>query len=47
MTATYAITLRIIVDDIANTWPPYLTMSYALRLAAGLYRIDLPRSCRV
>jgi len=33
------------IDDIADTWAPYLTMSEALRLAAGLFRTNTPTSC--
>ena len=33
------------VDDIADTWAPYLTMSEALRICAGLFRSDMPTSC--
>ena len=33
------------IDDVADTWAPYLTMSEALRIAAGLYRDDKPTSC--
>ncbi|WP_137121276.1 mercury(II) reductase [Segeticoccus rhizosphaerae] len=45
LAATYAIRFGLTVDDLADTWTPYLTMSEALRLAAGLFRSDLPTSC--
>lgn len=45
LAATYAIKAGMTVDDIADTWAPYLTMSEALRIAAGLYRDDKPTSC--
>lgn len=45
LAATYAITRGMTVDDVADTWAPYLTMSEALRIAAGLFRSDLPTSC--
>lgn len=45
LAATYAIKLGLTVDDPADTWAPYLTMSEALRIAAGLFRSDLPTSC--
>jgi len=45
LAATYAITQNMTVDDIADTWAPYLTMSEALRIAAGLFRSDKPTSC--
>lgn len=45
LAATYAITTGMTVDDIADTWAPYLTMSEALRIAAGLFRSDKPTSC--
>jgi mercuric reductase len=45
LAATYAIKLGMTVDDIADTWAPYLTMSEALRIAAGLFRSDKPTSC--
>jgi mercuric reductase len=45
LAATYAIRLGMTVDDVADTWAPYLTMSEAVRLAAGLFRSDLPTSC--
>jgi mercuric reductase len=45
LAATYAIKLGMTVDDVADTWAPYLTMSEALRIAAGLFRSDRPTSC--
>ncbi len=45
LAATYAIKFGLTVDDIADTWAPYLTMSEALRIAAGLFRSDKPTSC--
>ena len=45
LAATYAIKLGMTVDDVADTWAPYLTMSEALRICAGLFRSDKPTSC--
>ncbi len=45
LAATYAIKTGMTVDDIADTWAPYLTMAEALRIAAGLFRKDKPTSC--
>jgi mercuric reductase len=45
LAATYAIRFGLSVDDLADTWAPYLTMSEALRIAAGLFRSDKPTSC--
>lgn len=45
LAATYAITRGMTVDAVADTWAPYLTMSEALRIAAGLFRSDKPTSC--
>jgi mercuric reductase len=45
LAATYAIKASMTVDDIADTWAPYLTMAESLRIAAGLFRTDLPTSC--
>lgn len=45
LAATYAIKARMTVDDLAETWAPYLTMAESLRLVAGLFRNDLPTSC--
>lgn len=45
LAATYAIKARMTVDDLAETWAPYLTMAESLRLVAGLFRNELPTSC--
>ncbi|MEO6206082.1 MAG: mercury(II) reductase [Mycobacteriales bacterium] len=45
LAATYAIRFGLTVDELADTWAPYLTMSEALRIAAGLFRSDKPLSC--
>jgi mercuric reductase len=45
LAATYAIKAGFTVDDVADTWAPYLTMAEGLRLAAGLFRDRLPTSC--
>ncbi|MDQ3612234.1 MAG: mercury(II) reductase [Actinomycetota bacterium] len=45
LAATYAIKFGLTVDDLADTWAPYLTMSEALRICAGLFRSDKPTSC--
>ena len=45
LAATYAIKFGLTVDDLVDTWAPYLTMSEALRIAAGLFRSDKPTSC--
>ncbi|KGN41640.1 mercuric reductase [Knoellia aerolata DSM 18566] len=45
LAATYAIKSGMTVDDLADTWAPYLTTSESLRLAAGLFRGDMPTSC--
>ncbi|HEY3547800.1 MAG TPA: mercury(II) reductase [Propionicimonas sp.] len=45
LAATYAIKYGLTVDDIAQTWAPYLTMSEALRICAGLFRSEMPTSC--
>lgn len=45
LAATYAIKMGLTVDDIADTWAPYLTMAESLRIAAGLFRDELPTSC--
>ena len=42
LAATYAIINKMTVGD---TWAPYLTMSEALRVCAGLFRSDKPTSC--
>ena len=45
LAATYAIKASMTVNDLADTWAPYLTMSEALRICAGLFRSDKPTSC--
>lgn len=45
LAATYALTARMTVDDIADTWAPYLTMAESLRIAAGQFRNQMPTSC--
>ncbi|MGD9989023.1 mercury(II) reductase [Pseudonocardia sp.] len=45
LAATYAIKARMTVDEIADTWAPYLTMAESLRIAAGLFRNEMPTSC--
>lgn len=45
LAATYAIKAQMSVDDLADTWAPYLTMAESLRLVAGLFRNELPTSC--
>ncbi|WP_300645274.1 mercury(II) reductase [Nocardioides sp.] len=45
LAATYAIKAQMTVDDLAETWAPYLTMAESLRIAAGLFRNELPTSC--
>jgi len=45
LAATYALKAAMTVDDVADTWAPYLTMAESLRLAAGLFRGHLPTSC--
>ncbi|MBN9327218.1 MAG: mercury(II) reductase [Cellulomonas sp. 73-145] len=45
LAATYAIKAGLTVDDLIDTWAPYLTMAEGLRLAAGLFRGRLPTSC--
>ncbi len=45
LAATCAIRAGMTVDELADTWAPYLTMSEALRIAAGLFRSDKPTSC--
>lgn len=45
LAATYAIKFGLTVDDLADTWAPYLSMSEALRICAGLFRSDMPTSC--
>ena len=45
LAAPYAIKGGRSVGDVADTWAPYLTMSEALRICAGLFRSDKPTSC--
>ncbi len=45
LAVTYALRAGMTVDDIADTWAPYLTMAESLRIAAGLYRNHMPTSC--
>ncbi|WP_103382799.1 mercury(II) reductase [Pseudonocardia dioxanivorans] len=45
LAATYAITAGMTVDDLADTWAPYLTMAESLRILAGQFRDQMPTSC--
>jgi mercuric reductase len=45
LAATYAIKYGLTVDDLAQTWAPYLTMAESLRLCARLFLSDMPTSC--
>lgn len=45
LAATYAIKAGMTVDDVADTWAPYLTMAESLRITAGLFRNQMPTSC--
>ena len=45
LAATYAIKAQMTIDDLADTWAPYLTMAESFRLVAGLFRNELPTSC--
>ena len=45
LAATYAIKAKMSVDDIADTWAPYLTMAESLRIVARTFRNELPTSC--
>lgn len=45
LAATYAIKYGFTIEDLADTWAPYLTMAEALRLCARLFLSDLPASC--
>jgi len=46
LAATYAIKFGLTVDDLADTWAPYLTMSEALKLVAQSFRVDVKKlSC--
>ena len=43
--ATIAIKAGWTVEQLADTWAPYLTMAEGIRIAAGLFRNELPTSC--
>ena len=46
LAATYAIKFGLTVEQLADTWAPYLTMSEALRLTAQSFRADIKKlSC--
>ena len=45
LAATYAIETGMAVDQLADIWAPYLTMAESLRIAAGLFRNQMPTSC--
>lgn len=45
LAATYAIKAGFTVDQLADTWAPYLTMAESLRTVAGLFRNQMPTSC--
>lgn len=46
LAATYAIKFGLTIDQVADTWAPYLTMSEALKLAAQSFRADIKKlSC--
>jgi len=46
LAATYVIRFGLTVDQLADTWAPYLTMGEALRLAAQSFRTDITKlSC--
>lgn len=45
LAATYAITAGFTVTRLADTWAPYLTTAEGIRLAANLFRNELPTSC--
>lgn len=46
LAATYAIKFGLTVDDLADTWAPYLTMSEALKLVAQSFKGDVKKlSC--
>jgi mercuric reductase len=45
LAATYAIRAGMTVDDLADTWAPYLTMTESLRLVAATFRTNLPTCC--
>lgn len=46
LAGVYAVKFGLTVDDLANTWAPYLTMSEALKLAAQSFKSDVKKlSC--
>ena len=46
LAGVYAIKFGLTVDDLANTWAPYLTMSEGLKLAAQSFKGDVHKlSC--
>lgn len=45
LAATYALKAAMTVDEVADRWAPYLTMAESLRIAAGLFRNEIPTSC--
>ena len=46
LTGVYAVKFGLTVDDLANTWAPYLTMSEGLKLASQAFTRELSRlSC--
>lgn len=45
LAATFAITAGFTVTQLADTWAPYLTTAEGIRLAANLFRNELPTSC--
>ncbi len=44
LAATYAIRAGMTVDDLADSWAPYLTMAESVRIVAGLFRNQMPTS---
>lgn len=45
LAATYALKAGMTVDEVADTWAPYLTMAESLRILAGRFRTQMPTSC--
>jgi mercuric reductase len=46
LAATYAIKFGLTVEQLADTWAPYLTMSEALKLTAQSFKTDIKKlSC--
>jgi mercuric reductase len=45
LAATYAITARMTVEEVARSWAPYLTMAESLRLVAQTFADRAPLSC--